>query len=101
MSNKWAPITPIPERTVKEMADQITKNANAPFEHRQRKDDALFEAYDTLKSIRSDLGVETADRKMSDAENLKYTKKMDGINLFLAIVGVLFGAAGFVVSLIK
>lgn len=64
-----------------------------------------FEVMKTIskntKSIEQGLANERTERRAGDEENKKYTKRVNRVNLFFVIIGVLISAASLLVSFLK
>ena len=83
------------------MTQEQMRNAVVKDERRERVDNAVLSTAETLATIHKDIATEAEERRQADEENMKYTKRNDRISLFVAILALLVGAAGFVVALIK
>ena len=85
------------------IGDPIRDAAEIDYLRDRRKADAaenLSEISEKVATIDQGLVAEREERKTEDAKNMKYTKRMDLINLVIAILGLVVAVVGVVIAFI-
>lgn len=85
------------------IANQLTLSA----EMKHARDKVISDAAENLNEINEKVAMidqglvtERKERKAEDEKNMKYTKRMDLINLVIAILGLVVAVVGVVIAFI-